>query len=557
MSIDANSDLDGPTTVSEEDVTVEKSFVADDFPVPVVEFVVRSSADTPVDVRLTEELPESFPMDRVGFHPNYDGDSWTAYGDHRVEYERTVEPGETIETVYGIRIDDPSEATEFLGRPGLDVAGTDEVSVSVEPADEVLGRDTTRAVRDALTGEEDPDAPDGTAVDGAELDMPEDDDPAASSRGDVDGVRTDADAGGGIDLADPTAGGEDTDPDGPAGGVGGGTALGMDGSDGDGGGIDLAGPTAEVESAELDDPTGEDTDTDVADAVAHGDGGTALGANGGASGPSRTGTETVVSALAAEIRAGDVDASDLDLLREELGPAVDDGVPTSVEVRLERLQSRTDDLAAYTDALAEFLDEEGTGRELIEGFREDISAVGEDLDAVEAELEDASEHRSALTDEVEGLTARQASLSAATYGIAAGQADVVAETDDLGTRVDEAAAGLAATTDRVELLDEEVGTVRSDVSDLESAVASLADDLSALRTTVEDVEADVEAVTSLEDDLSALRESVDGIRGDLDAVEAVENELADLRETVEGVEEDIDTLMQFRERVNRAFGPSE
>ncbi|OYR86715.1 hypothetical protein DJ72_01870, partial [Halorubrum distributum] len=95
------------TTVDEDGIRVEKSFTDDAFPVPAVMYTLSSHREDPVRVRIVDRIPESFPMDRVGFHPEYESENWTAYKDHRVEFERVIDPDESVETVFGIRDDDP------------------------------------------------------------------------------------------------------------------------------------------------------------------------------------------------------------------------------------------------------------------------------------------------------------------------------------------------------------------------------------------------------------------------------------------------------------------
>jgi len=82
------------TTVDEDGIRVEKSFTDDAFPVPAVMYELSSTREDPVRVRIVDRIPESFPMDRIGFHPEYESENWTAYKDHRVEFERVVDPGD-------------------------------------------------------------------------------------------------------------------------------------------------------------------------------------------------------------------------------------------------------------------------------------------------------------------------------------------------------------------------------------------------------------------------------------------------------------------------------
>jgi len=82
-------------------------------------YELSSSREESVRVRIVDRIPESFPMDCIGFHPEYESDNWTAYKDHRVEFERVLDPGEAVETVFGIRDDDP-DLDGFLGAPVIE-----------------------------------------------------------------------------------------------------------------------------------------------------------------------------------------------------------------------------------------------------------------------------------------------------------------------------------------------------------------------------------------------------------------------------------------------------
>ncbi len=149
------------TTVDEDGIRVEKSFTDDAFPVPAVMYELSSTREDPVRVRIVDRIPEPFPMDRIGFHPEYESENWTAYKDHRVEFERVIDPGEEIETVFGIRDDDP-DLDGFLETPVIE-----HVPVG-EEIEDVLGAGDTDAVREVLSGDrstlpgmEEPLAPEG------------------------------------------------------------------------------------------------------------------------------------------------------------------------------------------------------------------------------------------------------------------------------------------------------------------------------------------------------------------------------------------------------------
>jgi chaperonin cofactor prefoldin len=374
-----SSDGGGPVTVSTGAVSVEKSFSDEEFPVPTVLFDLESTADEPLELRVTDEVPPTVEMSAVGFHPDYDGEAWTAYRDGRVQYETTLDPGESVRTVYGVRDDELVEPEAFASEPRVELLTADDPDGPVDE-DDALDRETTRPVREVLAGEDG--APSAADVEAA-----------LGGSGD-DSVRMPVVPGddAGVSVGDPSPG---------------------DGS------LDL-------------DP------------------------------PEDDGEETLAATLAAELRAGEVADEDVAVLRDHLGPAVeaetdpptaaevaaeldvdpdpDPGVPTSVEVRIDRLQATVDDLAAYTGALEEFLDEEGEGREAIEGFRAEAEAVAADveavrdtvdrvetrLDAMREDLDDAREAAETVDPEVESELDRLDDRVAA----------VDEETDDLGREVD-------------------------------------------------------------------------------------------------------------------------
>ena len=144
-------------------------------------------------------------------------------------------------------------------------------------------------------------------------------------------------------------------------------------SDGDLG-IDLPDPAADEDS----DETGEERDFADADA------GTETGTDSGESGVGavESGETSHAAALAAEIREEAVDDSDLAELRDALGATAGD----STDARVDHLQSTVTDLEAYTDALAEFLDEEGDAQSILSEVSEEYESATERLDDLERDV---------------------------------------------------------------------------------------------------------------------------------------------------------------------------
>lgn len=481
-----DTDLSDPVTVSADDVSVEKRFTADEFPVPAIKFIIESTSSDAVDIRLTDEIPESFPMDCIGFHPDYENENWTAYKDHRVEFVRTLNPEETLTTVYGIRLDEADdEPVSFLGKPKLNLVSTEERDgTEAEEISDILGEDNNAVVREALSeggegvpGMEEPDAPDAPVADDTTDDVP----PEATAE-------TPAPRPMDTDTSSVVTKRSPDDP--PL------TLLGETDADEEVTPVSRedegsAEATTEGEAA----PT---TDRSEAVDVASETTGTA------------SATESVAAALATEIREGRVDDDDLTLLKREL----DVGVPNSVDVRIHRLQSQMDDLEAYSDALATFLDEEGTGAQLINEFRTDVESLSASLSSLETALSAAESDRVDLRNEV----------------------------DDVATTVRGVESAVADVESRVDTHGEDLSSLAGDVD----ALGDVPEELDALSESVERLETEVDDVRS---DVAELDDGLAETHDELTS------DVADLRSAIEDIRAEIEELQQFRNRLGSAFGP--
>jgi len=422
-------------TATADGVRVTKAFETDEFPVPTVTFDVTSERDEPVTVRVVDVIPEDFQMDHVGFHPDYGSENWTAYPDQRVEFERRLEPGETVRTVYGVRLDDPSADDRFMDDPDIsvDAAGEFGESDGEDPVAEttmadIAPRERTDVVRDVAGGDAD-------AVPGMEAEPP------------------DAEAEAAAGLGEDPLGLEEHE-------------TGDDADD-----------RAEAEAEPAPESAAEPED-EVADTVAQGSGGAMPG--------------NLAAALAAEIRAGDVDDEDLAVIEDAVGSR------RSEEVQLEHLQSRVSELEAYADALEAFIDENGTAAELLEDVERDVESLGRRVDGLAEDVSQGGTAREDLAAQVETLQAELAAVE----GVAS---DVEAIGDDL-----------TALRGDLEAVEERVAGVESDleeVSDPEEAIADVAEDVAAVRDTVEGVADDVSAVESEVSELQVWREDLSSVLG--------------------------------------------
>jgi hypothetical protein len=161
--------------VLQDGIQVEKRFEAEEFPVPAIRFGITSERDEAVTVRIADDIPQEFSMDGVGFHPDYEAENWTAYEDHHVEYERTLQPGEQVVTVYGVRASTMEEVQSFLTEPtvrAVEPSGDGQSHGAEARSDdptleEIAPKESSQVVRDVLSGDrESVPGADGGATDG-------------------------------------------------------------------------------------------------------------------------------------------------------------------------------------------------------------------------------------------------------------------------------------------------------------------------------------------------------------------------------------------------------
>jgi chromosome segregation ATPase len=165
--------------------------------------------------------------------------------------------------------------------------------------------------------------------------------------------------------------------------------------------------------------------------------------------------------MAEELRDKEVSAEDVKTLRRALELAGEEG--GSVDARLDRIQGDVADLRAYTDALEEFLDENGTGEQLIEDARRQLDEFEETVEEMESRI-----------DAAEGT----AETAEAEVG------EVRAEVDDIGATVDD---------------------VEDSVGELEAALDSVETDLEEVRESMAGEEA-LDRLDDLESEVSELQE---------------------------------------------------
>jgi uncharacterized protein YoxC len=400
-------------------VTVTKRLRRNDRDITLVVYTISSTRSDEVSVEIDEPLPDEFPVNKVGLHPEYLREKWDV-SDEGMVFEARLAPEAEIVTLYGVDVPTVAEARPFLTEPAvktsipLDGAATSESNVD---ASDVGG--------DGLASDFLPDSPadaNGTTA----RDPPATDGGATAA--DVESPETDAveEQSGATD--EPA----DDAPDGSA----------------------PADATATRDSATpVDDDSGESTGSsaDSGGPVGSADGSAeSTGSAGGSADP--------VTALVESLDGRTLTDHERSVLVDALGVKN----TKTMDARLRRVQQTVEDLAAYEDALADFIESNGGASEVIEEFRTE-------LDAVRDVVEDLTERLEETRTDVESLDENVSEIS-----------------------------------DRVASLGESVDALEDDHDD---DVAAVRDELSSLEATVEDVsESHESALSSLEADVEACRD---------------------------------------------------
>lgn len=455
-------DTDGEVTVSDDGITVRKRYAPEEFPVPAIRFEIESDHDGPVTVRLTESIPESFPMDAVGFHPDYHSDQWTAFQDNRVRFTGTVEADTSLVTVYGIRLEDELDSTAFLTEPSISVEDAETAAESTasdvsESVEDVVSTERDEVVKDMLSG-------DRESVPGLESE----ESTAESSESDsVDDSEPDIELD--IDAAAERVADETSD-----------TADQSSESD----------RTADAEEASAETgPSGSDVTADEA-----GETRSVFDEN---ELPNASADTDLVSALAGALRSESFDETDVRTIRDALGTASSG----STEAKLSHLQERVEEVAAYTGALEEFLDEEGTGAQV-------IADVRTELESLRAQLSTVTETVETNTDRLDDLDTTVTDQSESIESVSSSVSAVEDSVTTVKTSLDEQGETIDSVTDHVETLEGTVDDLEGRTSDLEGNVEGNTAELDSLSETVDTIETDLESVSDDVVDILEWREQL-------------------------------------------------
>lgn len=65
-----------------------------------IRLTIESQYTNPVEIRILDQFPDDFDADNIGFHPDYHRDNWEIHDGQYVVFSTTIDPEETIDTLY-------------------------------------------------------------------------------------------------------------------------------------------------------------------------------------------------------------------------------------------------------------------------------------------------------------------------------------------------------------------------------------------------------------------------------------------------------------------------
>jgi len=428
-------------------VTVRKELRETESGITVVVFTLMNGRDDEVAVDLDEPLPEDFSVEKVGLHPEYNPDRWTVTKE-RLIFEAIIDGGEGLVTLYGVDVESAEKARPFLTDPQVDTS----IPLEDPLEDDGSTEDTSGSINH-----------DELADHFSELDEVTGGGSAALSTSADGGTDVVADhksnarpAGVGeeeAEAADEAKNGESDETGDAASEVAeevrpADDEVDLDEAGSTNGTSDATGATEEVDDEQAEKEPGDEVDAAATEEE-----------NGSTDVPADALTrEDLLSCLVDELEDRTLTSRERSVLVESLGV----GKVNTLDARLRRTQRTVEDLSAYEDALAEFIEHNGGAAQVIDELRTEIDELRGDVAAIEDELGETHEKVAALQSDMD------------------------------------------ATSDAVE-------SVRGSVEELEvaheDAVTGLETDLDELEDTVEDLSTSHEsAISSLESDVESFRD---------------------------------------------------
>lgn len=500
MTMAGTSDPIEMLTVSDENIAVEEQLSRKNGGW-VISFTLASKRDHPIAVRISVPMPDEPTRQDVGFHPRHEPQTW-GIRNGVLTFEDTVPSDEPLQILLGIVLVEDDEVTLSLSEPTI------ELSQPAESADEeeFLSKDSPIFRSNSIGVADDAEEAVTSDAERAENEILErhqqDESPAA-----VD----DSDAG-----AQPESAGESGDESSLE------ETFDLE---------HLRGVSEEIEAessnVETDETgAGGDSGSDASDDEVFEDFQSATGdqsepgADTSVETPSSTDQTTTVerdddilSKLVEQLESSDPEDDELEALREHLVPES----RKSAHVRMEHIQSRMDDLAAYTDALEGLINKHGTASEFMTQIEDELDEISSGLEAVRSETTVADDERQEIRNRLSDM-----------------ETSVDEIDDDLRARLDNLYEELDSIQNSVDTQDEKVQNLQEAVYDHDEELEKLDD-----------------RIRSTDDKLENHRDALD------QRLSTLSNQMEQIQDTLESdfsrLRDEVESLSEMRSVFARAF----
>jgi predicted nucleic acid-binding Zn-ribbon protein len=162
---------------------------------------------------------------------------------------------------------------------------------------------------------------------------------------------------------------------------------------------------------------------------------------------------SLVDQLVVELQAGRASEESLDYLEQEFGTTNHNS--GSMDARIKQLQHDFADLRAYTGALEEFLNENGSAREVVNSLQNRLETVDDEIDSLESTVDEQGSDVAEIREEVHDVQSEVESVSAEMSALAEDVEELSSQVDrvddqlpayDIEERISELEDDIAETT---------------------------------------------------------------------------------------------------------------
>ena len=231
------------------------------------------------------------------------------------------------------------------------------------------------------------------------------------------------------------------------------------------------------------------------------------------------------------------------------------------EARLRQLENQVNDLAAYTGALEEFLDDEGTAQQVIESVQNDLDSISDDVDDIKPVIRS---HARSLQDQQSRLLELEDNLAEHESALGSVEGDLESLTEDFESLRETANTAHDEHSDRLDTLEDALEGHSGDLQRLEDELETVAESVREVETELGDLDEKVqEGFAEAADERAEIRDetvsNAEAIDEQADRLDQIADNVATLQEMVgeagavdqrfDEIEDQLSALEDWRDQV--------